>query len=73
MGNRPAMLLKRAESKRLTFDSNKSCGINAAKESHMHSATLRIDDADTITTRSKASMYGRAMEEHPTILNRAKS
>lgn len=72
-GNRPAMLLKSSDSKTLKFDFDKSCGINTAKESHMHALTLRFDDANTITTRCQAIIDGKEMAEHPTTLKRVKS
>src|SRR4051812_177895 len=35
-GNRPGMLLKSSTDKSLKFDFDETCGIDAAKESHMH-------------------------------------
>lgn len=72
-GNRPGMLLKSSDSKRLNFDFDKTCGINAAKESHMHALTISFDDADTITTSCKAIMDGKETPDHPTTLKRVKS
>src|SRR2546430_9955733 len=46
MGNRPGMLLKSSDDKTLKFDFDKTCGLNPAKESHMHAMTIRFDDAD---------------------------
>jgi hypothetical protein len=73
LGNRPAMLLKSADAKSLRFDFDKSCGINVAKEWHMHALTIRFDDPDTITTRCKSYKDGKAQPEHPTTLKRVKS
>ena len=73
MGNRPGMLLTSADAKTLKFDFDKTCGINAAKESHMHSMTIRFDDADTITASCKAIIGGKEAPEHPTTLKRVKS
>jgi hypothetical protein len=73
MGNRPAMLLKSSDTKSLKFDFDKSCGINSAKESHMHAMTIRFDDANTITTSCKAYADGKEIAEHPTTLKRVKS
>jgi hypothetical protein len=73
MGNRPGMLLKASDAKSLTFDFDKTCGINPAKESHMHALKIRFDDADTITTSCKAIMDGKELPEHPTTLKRVKS
>src|SRR6266851_437209 len=63
-GNRPGMLLKSSDSKSLSFDFDKTCGINTATESHMHALTIHFDDSDTITTSCKAMMEGKEMEEH---------
>lgn len=73
LGNRPAMLLTASDAKTLTFDFDKTCGIDPAKESHMHALTIRFDDADTITTSCKAIIDGKEMGEHPTTLKRVKS
>jgi hypothetical protein len=72
-GNRPGMLLKSSDSKSVSFDFDKTCGINPAKESHMHALTIQFDDADTITTSCKAIMDGKELAEHPTTLKRVKS
>ena len=72
-GNRPGMLLHSSDEKTLRFNFDKSCGINVQKESHMHSLTIRFDDADTITTRCKAFMDGKEVPEHPTTLKRVKA
>lgn len=72
-GNRPGMLLKSSDSKSLTFDFDKACGINPAKESHMHALTIRFDDANTITTSCKALMDGKELPEKPTTLKRISS
>lgn len=73
MGNRPGMLLGSSDARTLKFDFDKTCGINVAKESHMHSLTLIFDDADTITTSCRAIMDGKEMPEHPTTLKRVKT
>jgi len=73
MGNRPGMLLKSADAKSLTFDFDKTCGINPSKESHMHALTIRFDDPDTYTSSCKAIMDGKELPEHPTTLKRVKS
>ncbi len=73
MGNRPGMLLKSSDDKTLKFDFDKTCGINVAKESHMHALTISFDDSDTITTSCKAIIEGKEIPEHPTTLKRLKS
>ena len=72
LGNRPAMLLKSSDSKSLVFDFDKTCGIGDG-ESHMRALTLTFDDANTITTKCKAIIDGKAAEEHATTLKRTKS
>lgn len=73
MGNRPAMVLKSADSKSIRFDFDKTCGIDTKKESHMHALTLSFDDADTITASCKSIMDGKEMPEKPATLKRVKS
>src|SRR5262245_34560316 len=72
-GNRPGMLLKSSDAKSIKFDFDKTCGIDPAKESHMHALTITFDDGDTITTSCKAIMDGKEMPEHPTTLKRVKT
>src|SRR5213080_3379520 len=72
-GNRPGMLLKSSTDKSLKFDFDETCGIDAAKESHMHALTITFDDKDTITTRCKAIIEGKEVPEHPTTLKRVKT
>jgi hypothetical protein len=71
-GNRPGMLLLSSDAKTLKFDFDKTCGINVAKESHMHALTLRFNDEDTITASCSAIMNGQEMPEQPTTLKRVK-
>lgn len=73
MGNRPGMLLKSSDARSISFDLDKTCGINPAKESHMHALTISFDDADTITTSCKAIMDGKEAPDHATTLKRVKS
>jgi|ERR1051326_396821 hypothetical protein len=73
MGNRPGMLLKSSDARTLKFEFDETCGINPAKESHMHALTIRFDDADTITANCKAVIDGKEAPEHPTTLKRVKS
>jgi hypothetical protein len=72
MGNRPAMLLKSSDSKSIVLDFDKTCGIDPAKESHMHGLTITFDDVDTITTSCKAFMDGKEVPDHATTLKRVK-
>jgi hypothetical protein len=48
LANQPAMLLKSSDAKSLQFDFDKTCGINAKSEEHMHALKLTLVDADTI-------------------------
>lgn len=73
MGNRPAMVLKSADTRSIRFDFDKTCGINPKKESHMHALTLTFEDADTITASCKAIVDGQEMPEKPATLKRVKS
>ena len=73
MGNRPGMLLKSSDARTLKFDFDRTCGINVAKESHMHALTITFDDADTITASCKAIIDGKEAPEHPTTLKRVRS
>jgi hypothetical protein len=73
MGNRPGMLLHSSDAKTIRFDFDTTCGINVAKESHMHAMKISFDDTDTITTGCKAIVDGKEMPEHPTTLKRVKS
>lgn len=72
-GNRPAMKLKSADAKTIQFDFDATCGINPAKESHMHALRITFDDADTITTSCQAIIDGKAQAEKPTTLKRVKA
>ncbi|MEO8616009.1 MAG: hypothetical protein ABI600_12775 [Luteolibacter sp.] len=72
MGNRPGMKLKSADAKSIKLDFDPACGIDPAKESHMHALSITFDDADTITTSCVAIMDGKEMPVHPTILKRVK-
>ncbi len=73
LGNRPAMLLSSSDEKTLKFDFDATCGVDPAKESHMHALTIRFDDPDTITTSCKAIIDGNPSEDHATTLKRVKS
>src|SRR6185503_8658652 len=72
MGNRPAMVLKSADSKSIQFAFDKTCGIDPKKETHMHALTLTFDDADTITANCKSIMDEKEMPDHPTKMTRVK-
>lgn len=73
MGNRPGMLLKSSDSKTISFDLDKTCGINTSKESHMHALSISFDDTNTITTTCKAIIDGNQVPDHSTTLKRVKS
>lgn len=73
LGNRPAMVLKSSKDKTLSFDFDKNCDINTAKETHMHSLTITFDNADTIRTSCKAMADGKECEGHEVTLKRVKA
>jgi hypothetical protein len=73
LGNRPGMRLASSDGKTLRFEFDKSCGIDPAKESHMHGLMIAFDDADTITTACKAIMDGKEQPEHPVTLKRVRA
>jgi hypothetical protein len=73
LGNRPGMLLKSSDGKTLNFDFDASCGVDDKTEMHMHSLTIKFDDADTITQDWKLFENGKAKDSHPFTLKRAKS
>jgi hypothetical protein len=70
MGNRPEMVLEKAEGNTFQFKFNKACGIDCAKESHMHALKLTFNDGNTITASCKALIEGKEMPEKPTTLKR---
>lgn len=70
-GNRPQMFLKSSDAKSITFDFDKTCGINP-KESHMHALKIIFNDADTITTSCKAIMDGKEVPDKANTLKRVK-
>ena len=72
-GNRPAMKVKSADAKTIKFDFDATCGINPAKESHMHALSITFNEADTITTSCQAIIDGKEQAEKPTTLKRVKS
>jgi hypothetical protein len=72
-GNRPGMKLKSSDAKTIKFDFDATCGINPAKESHMHALSITFDDANTITTSCIAMMEGKELPPQPTTLKRVKS
>jgi hypothetical protein len=73
LGNRPAMLLKSSDPKSIAFDFDNTCGINTAKESHMHALTITFVDPGTVTMSCRAFIEGKEMPEHPTTLKRVES
>jgi hypothetical protein len=72
LGNRPAMTFQSSDAKNIKFDFDRSCGVDAKKEKHMHSLTISFEDADTITQEWKLFEDGKEKESHPFTLKRAK-
>jgi len=73
LGNRPGMLLKSSDDKTLKFDFDATCGVEDKSEMHMHSLTIKFDDADTITQNWQLFENGKAKDSHPFTLKRVKS
>lgn len=73
LGNRPGMLLKSSDAKTLNFDFDATCGVDDKSEMHMHSLTVKFDDADTITQDWKLFENGKVKDSHPFTLKRVKS
>jgi hypothetical protein len=73
LGNRPGMLLKSSDDKSLSFEFDKTCGVDPLTETHMNALTIRFDNPETITTSCKALVNGKPMDEHPTTLKKLKS
>jgi len=71
MGNRPAMVLKSADSKTLRFDLDPACGLTS-KDAHMHALTLTFDNPNTITASCESYIEGKKMEASATTLKRVK-
>lgn len=72
LGNRPGMLLKSSDDKTLNFDFDATCGVDDKAEMHMHSLSIKFDDADTITQNWQLFENGKAKDSHPFALKRVK-
>jgi hypothetical protein len=72
LGNRPTMKLKSSDAKTIRFDFDATCGINVARESHMHALSITFDNADKITTSCVAIIDGKEQPDHPNTLTRVK-
>jgi len=72
LGNRPSMVFKSSDAKTISFDFDKSCGINPKKEAHMHALAITFEDADTITSSCQAIIDGKEAPKNPTTLKRLK-
>ena len=71
-GNRPQMALKKADKNSIDFDFDEACGIDVAKEFHMHALKIVFNSKNTITTQCKAVAGGKANEMKPCKLTRVK-
>jgi hypothetical protein len=69
-GNQPQFRLQSADANSLTLDFDKTCGINAKKESHMHALKIVFNDANTITTSCRSFINGKEQPQHATTLKR---
>lgn len=70
--NRPAMNLVKAEGKSLAFDLAKDSEIKVDSETHMHSLTLTLDDADHLTHDWILFEGGKEKDHHPFKFERVK-
>ena len=73
LGNQPGMLLKSSDEKKLAFDFDPTCGLDANSGMHMHSLVITLTDADTIMHDWKLFENGKAKESHPFTFKRVKS
>ena len=73
LANQPGMSLKSSDPKKLSFDFDPACGIDAKSAMHMHSLVITFMDADTITHDWKLYENGKAKESHPFTFKREKS
>ncbi len=70
--NQPGMLLKSSDAKTLSFDFDKTCGVNK-NSIHMHSLVIAFQDPDHITQDWKLYENRKPKESHPFALKRVKS
>ena len=70
LGNQPKLSLAKTEGESLHFAFDPSCGIDVAKEMHMHSLVMTFIDKDTV--RQNWTMYadGKPMAKNPITLKR---
>lgn len=73
IGNRPGMVLKSSNEKTLTFEFDKTCGIDPRTETHMNGMSLTFVSPDTITASCKLVVNGQEQGAKPTTLKRIKS
>ena len=73
LGNRPGMLLKSSDDKTLNFDFDATCGVDDKSEMHMHSLSIKFDEADTITQNWQLFENGKTKDSHPFTLKRVKT
>ena len=67
LANQPAMLLKSSDAKTLRFDFDKTCGINAKSEEHMHALALTFVDANTLQQEWEHHENGRRSPKSSTF------
>ena len=72
LANQPGMRLKSSDAKKLTFDFDPTCGVDAKTEMHMHSLALTFADADTLVQDWQLFEGGKAKDNHPFTLKRVK-
>src|SRR2546421_9118045 len=69
--NQPGMLLKSSNETSLSFDFDKTCGVDK-RSMHMHSLTITFQDADHISQDWNLYENGKAKDSHPFALKRGK-
>jgi hypothetical protein len=73
LGNRPGLVLKSSDPKKMEFDFDATCGVDEKTEMHMHSLAISFDGPDTMTQTWQLFDAGKSKEHHPFVLKRVKS
>jgi hypothetical protein len=72
MGNQPRMDLAKADAQGLEFSLGPDCGVNGAKDAHMHSLKLATPDKDHLTQTWTSWADGKQQDSTVITLTRAK-
>ena len=65
--NQPKLELQKADGNKLVFNYVSGTNVDEAKDQHMHSLTMTMDDKDTMVQQWTAFNKGEPMEEVTTI------